>query len=122
MIDADGRRRLEQSKTEIELLTDQVAEETAGAQEVLLADSQADPIDAAQAVLDREASQEVLAVLALQREQLERATLRAAEGSYGRCEDCGSVIDPERLRVAPEATRCVPCQARADRSPYGKTL
>jgi len=34
---------------------------------------------------------------------------RIAAGSYGECEVCGEEIGVARLRVIPEATRCVNC-------------
>ena len=37
--------------------------------------------------------------------------LRAlADGSYGRCKDCGRPIQPERLEAVPEAVRYISCQ------------
>ena len=43
--------------------------------------------------------------------QLEAASGRFAEGSYGECVQCGSDIDFRRLRANPSALRCVDCQA-----------
>ena len=34
---------------------------------------------------------------------------RIDEGSYGLCESCGKEIGEARLKVVPEATRCVNC-------------
>lgn len=34
---------------------------------------------------------------------------RLERGEYGRCEQCGAVIDPERLELLPGATRCRAC-------------
>ena len=31
------------------------------------------------------------------------------EGTYGRCEDCGEAINPDRLAALPETTHCVSC-------------
>ena len=47
---------------------------------------------------------------------LEAALRRIADGGFGLCADCGADIPLERLRVQPGATRCVPCQARHDRT------
>ncbi len=38
-----------------------------------------------------------------------RAQEKIAEGSYGRCDRCGTPIAPERLEALPWATRCVTC-------------
>ncbi|QLJ03062.1 TraR/DksA C4-type zinc finger protein [Streptomyces sp. NEAU-sy36] len=46
-------------------------------------------------------------------EELDRALERIESGHYGRCEDCGGTIPPERLEVRPAATACVRC-ARSD--------
>ena len=34
---------------------------------------------------------------------------RIADGTYGECEACGEEIGEARLKVIPEATRCVNC-------------
>jgi DnaK suppressor protein len=41
--------------------------------------------------------------------RIDRALARVANGTYGLCERCGSDIDPARLRVVPDANRCVTC-------------
>ncbi len=40
---------------------------------------------------------------------LETALAKLASGSYAICETCGKTIDPERLAILPETTRCVEC-------------
>jgi RNA polymerase-binding transcription factor DksA len=45
-------------------------------------------------------------------EQISGALHRIAEGTYGRCEKCGTSIPAERLEVLPHARFCVPCQQR----------
>lgn len=42
--------------------------------------------------------------------QTRKALVRIKIGSYGICENCGNMIDTERLMVSPEATLCVKCQ------------
>jgi len=37
------------------------------------------------------------------------ALVRLEEGTYGDCEACGGSIGEARLKVMPEATRCVAC-------------
>jgi DnaK suppressor protein len=42
-----------------------------------------------------------------------RETLeRLEDGSYGRCEDCGTAIPFERLKIRPLTRHCVPCRQR----------
>mgnify|MGYP001611827852 FL=1 len=38
------------------------------------------------------------------------ANLRS--GSYGKCENCGKVIEPERLEAIPTATLCLACSRK----------
>ena len=44
------------------------------------------------------------------------AKAQRAAGLYGICEGCGQGIPEERLRAMPTATKCMPCQEKADRS------
>jgi DnaK suppressor protein len=71
--------------------------------------------DFAQVMSDREVNDRLVQLLSENREQVERALSRLAEGKYGECEDCSNRIPTERLRFRPEATRCVDCQSRWDR-------
>jgi RNA polymerase-binding transcription factor DksA len=52
-------------------------------------------------------------VVAARRElaDTEEALARLSAGSYGRCEDCASVIPAELLSVAPETRYCPRCAA-----------
>jgi DnaK suppressor protein len=43
-----------------------------------------------------------------------RALLKLRQGGYGRCEACGADIPFDRLKVEPEATRCMPCESAAE--------
>ena len=72
--------------------------------------------DFAQVLSDRATTESVQRLLDENRLQAERATSRRATGEYGVCEDCGQKISAERLEFLPEATRCVTCQARQERS------
>ena len=42
---------------------------------------------------------------------IQRALERIDQGSYGICASCGEEIGKARLKVVPEATRCVDCSA-----------
>ena len=46
--------------------------------------------------------------------QAQHAAERRAEGKQDVCEDCGNPIEPARLEVLPDATRCVGCQVRKE--------
>ncbi|MDQ5951936.1 MAG: Prokaryotic dksA/traR C4-type zinc finger [Patescibacteria group bacterium] len=45
---------------------------------------------------------------------LRRALDKLSAGTYGLCDNCGEVIDAERLRVVIAACRCRACQIEHD--------
>ena len=47
--------------------------------------------------------------------QIENALGRMAEGSYGRCSNCGNMISIQRLEAVPWARFCIDCQELAER-------
>lgn len=47
---------------------------------------------------------------------IDAAFLRLNDGTYGRCEDCESPIEIERLRATPFASRCFDCQSSFERN------
>ncbi|MCL6550037.1 MAG: TraR/DksA C4-type zinc finger protein, partial [Acidothermus cellulolyticus] len=47
--------------------------------------------------------------------QTEHALARIADGTYGRCENCGNPINKLRLQANPRATLCVSCKQREER-------
>jgi DnaK suppressor protein len=47
--------------------------------------------------------------------QTRKALTRVKIGKYGICEDCGKMIDTDRLMVYPEATLCASCQAKREK-------
>jgi DnaK suppressor protein len=53
---------------------------------------------------------ELLAVLA----DIERAQAKLAEGTYGRCDECGGPIGEARLEALAWAWECVSCRGRSD--------
>lgn len=64
--------------------------------------------------------------LALEKQMREQlADVRAAlakfeEGTYGKCEDCGKPIDPERLEALPYAKLCVACKELQAKNAKGR--
>jgi DnaK suppressor protein len=46
--------------------------------------------------------------------QTRKALTRVKLGTYGICEDCGNMIDTDRLMVYPEATLCAKCQKKRE--------
>lgn len=47
--------------------------------------------------------------------QIKKALKRVREGKYGICEDCGKMIDTDRLAIFPEATMCVTCEKKREK-------
>ena len=41
---------------------------------------------------------------------LEDALLRIGKGEYGRCTECGKLIEKERLEAVPHAQQCLQCK------------
>jgi phage/conjugal plasmid C-4 type zinc finger TraR family protein len=72
--------------------------------------------DIAQVAVDGELSDRLAALRASLTAQVSHALDLLGLGRYGYCEDCGSEIPAERLEFTPEATRCVGCQARHERT------
>jgi RNA polymerase-binding transcription factor DksA len=66
-------------------------------------------------VAEREKILAVVAALRSRLREVEAALAQAESGTYGHCEVCGDPIDPERLRIMPEATMCVRCKAASER-------
>lgn len=112
MDSAVAKQRLEATLAELdrmarELNSEQDPEEPADTSEL-------DAGDAAVQLtsIDRETAS--LEVLQQQRERVEAALARIADGSYGRCIDCGRELPDERLEARPEAARCVDDQRKAE--------
>lgn len=47
--------------------------------------------------------------------QTRKALSRVKIGKYGICEDCGNMIDTDRLMIYPEATLCKSCAAKREK-------
>jgi RNA polymerase-binding protein DksA len=47
---------------------------------------------------------------------IEQALIRIGSRNYGRCVDCGTPIDFERLKARPAAQRCLPCQQQHEKT------
>ncbi|EKE05864.1 MAG: hypothetical protein ACD_19C00176G0086 [uncultured bacterium] len=53
--------------------------------------------------------------LNLKAKQIKRALKIVKKGKYGICEDCGNMIDTDRLAVFPEATKCIKCEKKREK-------
>lgn len=47
--------------------------------------------------------------------QTKKALTGIKHGTYGICEDCGKMIDTDRLVVYPEATLCISCESKREK-------
>jgi RNA polymerase-binding transcription factor DksA len=47
-------------------------------------------------------------------DDVDAALARLNDGTFGRCEDCGEEINPDRLGALPWARRCLPCQSQLE--------
>lgn len=47
--------------------------------------------------------------------QTKKALSKVRIGKYGICEDCGKMIDTDRLVIYPEATLCASCQKKREK-------
>jgi DnaK suppressor protein len=75
-----------------------------------------DRSDLAQSYDMRQRRSAMLTRLENQLEQVRGALNRLDEGTYGNCENCGEPILPARLRAMPQATLCIDCQEKLERS------
>lgn len=48
--------------------------------------------------------------------QIKKALNRIKHGKYGICEDCGKMIDTDRLGAYPEATMCINCEKKREKN------
>ncbi len=56
----------------------------------------------------------IKAELNLKSKQIKNALERVKIGKYGICEDCGKMIDTDRLAIYPEATKCIKCEKKRE--------
>ena len=72
--------------------------------------------DAGASLSDTDRIDAALDALRRQRAEVLAALERAQEGTYGKCVDCGLPVPEGRLEARPEASRCVGCQSKRDRT------
>ncbi len=70
--------------------------------------------------VDTDSACEIMDLSASTIDQIDRALLKIADGSYGACEACAETIRRVRLKFLPFAPLCVDCQRKVERS--GETL
>jgi DnaK suppressor protein len=73
-----------------------------------------DPAESGSDMSDADREEAVLEATLAQRDRVQAALGRIADGSYGRCVDCGKPLPDERLEARPEAERCVADQSKQE--------
>jgi DnaK suppressor protein len=73
-----------------------------------------DEADKANDLVERTEALTLYQHLVQERQQLEHARARLAQGLDGACEMCGQRIDPARLKAIIGTTRCLTCQRRLE--------
>ena len=71
--------------------------------------------DAGSELFERSRDLSIVEDLDAQLADIEHATVRLTNGSYGTCEACGRPIDPERLAARPATRFCLEDQQGAER-------
>lgn len=51
--------------------------------------------------------------------ELSHALDKFESGTYGKCEQCGNDIEPDRLEARPQASLCMRCKAKQSKSVAG---
>jgi DnaK suppressor protein len=77
-----------------------------------LSDYDQHPADSGTETFEEELDETTDMILAYEERQVREAQRALAEGTYGKCVDCGRDIPAERLEAVPESTRCVEDQRR----------
>jgi RNA polymerase-binding transcription factor DksA len=107
-----AKQRLEATLTELDRLAAELTDEQDPQNRPDTSDQ--DTGDAAIQLDSIDREQASLEVIAAQRERVEGALQRIADGTYGRCIDCGRELTDDRLEARPEAARCVDDQRKAE--------
>jgi DnaK suppressor protein len=120
---ADICQRLQRRREQLsdELATsrqDLVAATTSEADEGTLSTHQADE---ASDLLTAETSLGDSRTLEAELAEIDAALKRIEQGTYGRCVECGELIDPARLAALPTAARCLRCETRYEQAVEGET-
>lgn len=91
-------------------LEDRVLQKVASSSPLESPGNPCEEIEQAQVTRDRDTAEALRCLLAETRAEVTHALDRMKQGAYGYCEDCFATIPEERLRIVPEASRCIHCQ------------
>ena len=115
---ATARRRLEEERTRLQGIRDDLQRERAEATSDTgdeLSSFDQHPGDLGTETFELERNVSLLEQVENELEEFEAAFGRLERGEYGRCQTCGRPIGDERLDAMPAARFCVEDQARAER-------
>jgi RNA polymerase-binding transcription factor len=106
-----ARSRLEERLADVDRSAEALTAEDAGS-DVDLSHVHQHPGDQGTELSDFERETAVIEAAQSERGEIEAALARIADGTFGRCIDCGKEIPEGRLEIKPEAARCMEDQAR----------
>ena len=115
---ATARRRLEEERTRLQGIRDDLQRERAEATSDTgdeLSSFDQHPGDAGTETFELARNVSLLEQVENELEEIEAAFGRLERGEYGRCQACGRPIGDERLDAMPAARFCVEDQAKAER-------
>jgi RNA polymerase-binding transcription factor DksA len=115
---ATARRRLEEERTRLQGIRDDLQRERAEATSDTgdeLSSFDQHPGDVGTETFELARNVSLLEQVENELEEIEAAFGRLERGEYGRCQACGRPIGDERLDAMPAARFCVEDQARAER-------
>jgi DnaK suppressor protein len=115
---ATARRRLEEERTRLQGIRDDLQRERAEATSDTgdeLSSFDQHPGDAGTETFELARNASLLEQVENELEEIEAAFGRLERGEYGRCQACGRPIGDERLDAMPAARFCIEDQAKAER-------
>ena len=115
---ATARRRLEEERTRLQGIRDDLQRERAEATSDTgdeLSSFDQHPGDVGTETFELERNVSLLEQVENELEEIEAAFGRLERGEYGRCQACGRPIGDERLEALPATRFCVEDQAKAER-------
>jgi DnaK suppressor protein len=115
---ATASRRLEEERTRLQGIRDDLQRERAEATSDTgdeLSSFDQHPGDVGTETFEMERNVSLLEQVENELEEIETAFGRLERGEYGRCQACGRPIGDERLEAMPAARFCIEDQAKAER-------
>ena len=106
---------MQEERKRLEAERDQVLQDIEMLKESLKGEVDIDAEEGDPDLIEREKSAALLAALERKLKSIQVALRALDKGIYGICERCGRPIDPERLKVKPDATLCLECQREVEK-------